>query len=108
MHLGHGRGIVPRGLCRGPGTVRLMTDSTGSVDPNVKELKMTGGELQQMREELGWTQRFLAEKLGVTRCSIAHWEQGRAPVPSNISAAVRRSAKSVARAFSVLRAATYV
>ena len=56
---------------------------------------MTGEELQEIRVELGWAQWFLAEKLGVFRSSIAHWEQGRAPVPTNVAEAMRQASRSM-------------
>jgi len=32
-----------------------------------------------MREALGYTQAELAERMGVTRATVANWESGRAP-----------------------------
>jgi len=68
---------------------------------------MTGVELQMLRQEMGWSQQFLAEKLGVTRSSLAHWEQGRAPVPHHISRSVRRASRLMGRVFDALESALY-
>ena len=46
---------------------------------------MNGSELRQMRMEMGWRQAYMAEALGVSRSSLAHWEQWRAPVPGIVS-----------------------
>ena len=54
--------------------------------------RMTGQELQELRNELGWTQYFLADVLGVPRSSIAHWEQGRARVPVNVASGMKKAA----------------
>ena len=51
---------------------------------------------------MGWTQRWLADSLGVTRMSVAHWEQGRAPVPKPLSQAVLRARAHVDRALGTL------
>lgn len=77
--------------------------NSGALDPNQinwlwhRENMMTGEELQELREELGWSQYFLAERLGVFRSSIAHWEQGRAPVPTNVAKAVREAARGMGK-----------
>jgi DNA-binding transcriptional regulator YiaG len=52
---------------------------------------MTGDQLRSMRMEMGWKQSFLANNLEVTRSSLAHWEQFRAPIPRDVS---RRVAKA--------------
>ncbi len=36
---------------------------------------MRGSELRSIREELGWTQRQLAEALGVAANTVARWER---------------------------------
>ena len=51
---------------------------------------MSGDQLRDMRMALGWTQEFLADSMGVTRVSLAHWEQERAPVPPVIARAVAK------------------
>lgn len=51
---------------------------------------------------MGWTQRWLGDSLGVTRMSVAHWEQGRAPVPKAVSKAVLRARAYLDRALGVL------
>ena len=58
---------------------------------------MTGQELQELRNELGWTQYFLADVLGVPRSSIAHWEQGRARVPVNVASGMKKAASGMER-----------
>lgn len=47
--------------------------------------------------EMGWKQSFLAEALGVTRSSLAHWEQWRAPVPRDVARKVRKAHRLVMR-----------
>jgi transcriptional regulator with XRE-family HTH domain len=63
---------------------------------------MTGQELQELRNEMGWTQYFLADVLGIPRSSIAHWEQERAPVPVNVAEGMRKAAVKVGQARSAL------
>jgi len=45
--------------------------------------------------DMGWTQAFLADCLGVTRVSLAHWEQERALVPPVVARSMRRVHKTV-------------
>jgi transcriptional regulator with XRE-family HTH domain len=59
---------------------------------------MTNEELLEMRQEMGWTQYFLADALGVTRSSLAHWEGGRAPIPWNVESAVKNAHARVLKA----------
>jgi len=71
-----------------------------SLDPNQiiglwHREAMTGEKLQELRQELGWTQWFLAERLGVFRSSVAHWEQNRTPVPTNVASAMRAASRSM-------------
>jgi len=56
---------------------------------------MTGAELRFKRNQMGWTQYFLADCLGVTRVSLAHWECERAPVPKSVARATTRVHKTV-------------
>ena len=44
-----------------------------------------------MRMELGWSQVFLSDLLGVGRSSLAHWEQGRAPIPVGFARRMRKA-----------------
>ena len=37
---------------------------------------MTGPELRTRRQALGWTQKVLAERLGVPVNTLARWERG--------------------------------
>jgi len=45
--------------------------------------------------DLGWTQKFLADSMGVNRSSLAHWEQERAAVPRVVARAVTKVHKTV-------------
>ena len=38
---------------------------------------MEAKEIKQIREKLGWTQKELADHLGVTGTSVYKWEAGR-------------------------------
>ncbi len=38
---------------------------------------MVGEKIREARQQRGWSQRFLAEKLGVTSVAIVYWETGR-------------------------------
>ena len=63
---------------------------------------MNHEEFLRLRKEMGWTQYFLADVIGVTRAAIAHWEWGRAPVTMQVAAAMRRAHKKVTQAKSAL------
>jgi transcriptional regulator with XRE-family HTH domain len=63
-----------------------------------------GEQLQRTREEMGWTQYWLADALGVKRSRLAHWERGRARVPPRVAVLVRRAQKHVMRALESLDA----
>lgn len=39
--------------------------------------KTIGQIIKEKREEKGWTQQYLANKIGVTRDMLAHWEVNR-------------------------------
>jgi transcriptional regulator with XRE-family HTH domain len=56
---------------------------------------MTGTQMRTLRNQMGWTQYFLADCLGVTRPSLAHWEGDRAPVPPTIARSLTRVHKTV-------------
>lgn len=56
---------------------------------------MTGEEFQERRLELGWTQALLADRLGVTRSIITHWEQERAPIPRDVERTVLRASRTM-------------
>ena len=45
---------------------------------------MQGKTLRKMRMEIFWSQKTMARILGITRSSIAHYEQDRAPIPFSI------------------------
>jgi transcriptional regulator with XRE-family HTH domain len=66
---------------------------------------MSHEEFLEIRQEMGWTQYFLADAIGVTRASVAHWECGRAPVPSTVATAMRRAHKKMLQAKTALWAA---
>ena len=51
--------------------------------PDVLE-RMTGGELQTVRESLGLSQATLAALLQVREDTVAHWERGRDPIPERV------------------------
>jgi len=59
---------------------------------------MDGKQLRAARRRMGWTQYWLADRLGVTRPSLAHWECGRARVPPRVAVAVRQAQKLVEKA----------
>ena len=58
---------------------------------------MSGDQLRTMRMEMGWKQAYMASALGVTRSSLAHWEQFRAPIPRVVGVAVRRAHRKVVK-----------
>ncbi|MEW9103971.1 helix-turn-helix domain-containing protein [Paenibacillus sp.] len=37
----------------------------------------TGNRISDLREQMGWTQEELAEKLGITRAALSHYEKNR-------------------------------
>ncbi|PYV95031.1 MAG: hypothetical protein DMG86_22105 [Acidobacteria bacterium] len=41
---------------------------------------MTGKELKRLRTQMQFTQKQLAEKLGVTENTVAQWERGEVPI----------------------------
>ncbi len=45
--------------------------------------------LKELRLKRGWTQKELAEALGVARASISHWETGRVPPSLHMLCEVR-------------------
>ena len=63
---------------------------------------MNGEQLREARERMGWSQRYLADALGVTRAALAHWEWGRAPVPHAVGRAVGGALELVSRALKQL------
>lgn len=63
---------------------------------------MTDEEFLQMRREMGWSQYFLADALGITRARLCHWESGRAPVPPEVAKLVRRAHRKVTGAARLL------
>lgn len=46
---------------------------------------MTGAEFRSIRWELGLYQVQLADVLGVTSRSVAHWEAGSRPIPGPVA-----------------------
>lgn len=42
---------------------------------------MTSDQLKSLRAALGWSQAWLAERLGVARNTVARWEMGRHAIP---------------------------
>ena len=43
-------------------------------------MPMTGKELKRLRTQMQFTQKQLAEKLGVTENTVAQWERGEVPI----------------------------
>jgi len=43
-------------------------------------MPMTGKELKRLRTQMQFTQKQLAEKLGVTENTVARWERGEVPI----------------------------
>jgi transcriptional regulator with XRE-family HTH domain len=50
---------------------------------------MTGGELREARERLGWTRERLAEYLGYSVRYLAECERGRFPIVERLERQVR-------------------
>jgi transcriptional regulator with XRE-family HTH domain len=50
---------------------------------------MTGGELRRIREAMGFTQRQLAERLGITSTSVARMERGEQKIMQVTTLAVK-------------------
>jgi transcriptional regulator with XRE-family HTH domain len=55
-------------------------------------LRMDGSELRRIRERLGWTQRRLAEELGVAENTVARWERDELGMRSTAERLIRRIA----------------
>lgn len=53
---------------------------------------MDGSELRRIRERLGWTQRRLADELGVAENSVARWERDELGMRATAERLVRRIA----------------
>lgn len=47
---------------------------------------MRGSELRAIRLMTGLRQRAFAQRLGITRSALAHYEQGRARIPHPVAA----------------------
>jgi len=45
---------------------------------------MTGAELREARQELGWTQSALASALGTSVRAVKYYEAGQRPVPGPV------------------------
>lgn len=60
--------------------------------------RMTGGELQTVREYLGLTGQALAGILGVNPRTLRSWEQGRDPVPVRVREEIEAIEADTARA----------
>lgn len=50
-----------------------------SSDPRTLKVRHYQEHLRTLREELGYTQREMAEMIGVPRSTLAHWEAGHNP-----------------------------
>jgi transcriptional regulator with XRE-family HTH domain len=53
---------------------------------------MDGAELRRIRDRLGWTQRRLAEELGVTENTVARWERDELGMRPTAERLIRRIA----------------
>jgi len=58
---------------------------------------MQGSTLRFMRLEIGWTQKIMAEVLGITRSSLTHYENERAQVPPLIICRIKILHRGVLR-----------
>jgi transcriptional regulator with XRE-family HTH domain len=59
---------------------------------------MTGVALRRLRRGLGWTQKQLAEAVGVTRKTVARWERGELGMRSTAERVIRLVAEQHAPA----------
>lgn len=50
---------------------------------------MNGPEFRAALDALGWSQRGLAERLGVAATTTQRWASGRHPIPENVAAWLR-------------------
>jgi DNA-binding transcriptional regulator YiaG len=50
----------------------------------IKEYRMSGTELKDIRERLGYTQAELAKEVGVKTDTVSKWEQGRRNIPAPV------------------------
>jgi transcriptional regulator with XRE-family HTH domain len=67
--------------------------------------RMTGGELQTVREFLGLTGDALAGLLGVNPRTVRSWESGRDPIPERVRGDVEQIEADTAAAVGVVVAA---
>lgn len=51
---------------------------------------MDGSELKRIRRRLGWTQKRLAEELGVAENTVARWERDQLGMRSTAERLIRR------------------
>lgn len=58
--------------------------------PHHAPAHMTGAELQTLREACAMSREDLADLAGVQARTLKHWENGRAGVPDDVAALVRR------------------
>ena len=50
-------------------------------EANRKENQLIGSEIKAVRKAFGYTQRYIAELLGVTNSTVSLWEKGAVPAP---------------------------
>lgn len=50
---------------------------------------MRPGEFRRIREQLGYTQQRLADKIGAHRVTITKWERGTLDIPRSIAILMR-------------------
>ena len=55
-------------------------------DQHAAELpdRMTGGEFRMVREHLGLTAEWVAQRLGVHLRTVRRWEHGHSPIPDGV------------------------
>lgn len=54
---------------------------------------MTAADLKHALKSLGWTQAYLADRLGVDLATVSRWANGHLPVPQYASAFLRLALK---------------
>lgn len=86
----------------------LLDDPNAAVVLDVVDVldgRMTGGELQTIREWLGVSTEDLAARLGVRHDTVRHWESGRGRIPVRVRQEVEDLEEHTARAVDDLVAA---
>ncbi len=71
------------------------------------DARMTGGEMQTVREYLGLTTEQLAGRLDVRHDTVRRWESGRDPIPLRVSQEIEDLEEHTAHAVDQLVAALH-